>query len=122
VDVVGHDHKFVDVHTGVKRRYFTPHGLNHAPSVVQAHFPIHHLAEHTGAILRDDGDKIRASLGIIISFQTDAAAVVLFRIVVHNPNSFRNRFAEPTRGCLICGRTKECFIQLSTVFVWYKST
>jgi hypothetical protein len=37
VDMVRHDDKFINIHSGVIRRDFTPNGLNHATGVVQRH-------------------------------------------------------------------------------------
>lgn len=83
VDMVWHDDECIQLDMREMVRYVRPTLVCDATRIVQPHFRIHHPAEQTRAVLRDDGDKIRPGLGIIVALQADASAVVLFGIVFH---------------------------------------
>ncbi|GIW92826.1 MAG: hypothetical protein KatS3mg110_0867 [Pirellulaceae bacterium] len=83
--VVGHDHEFILVQSHIRAdlRGLQPFFAHDFAPRVQPHLTIHHFAEEAHAILRDDGKKIRPGLGIIVSLEPNAVAMVLFGIVFH---------------------------------------
>lgn len=83
--VIGHDHEFIIVqsHMRADLRGLQPFLAHNFALRVQPHLTINHFAKEAHAVLRDDGNKIRLGLGIIISLQPAAAAVVFFGIVFY---------------------------------------
>ena len=62
MNVVGHDGKFINFDSGIIKWDFVPNGLNHDPRMVQDHFSVHNIPEHTFPVLRADGDEIGPGL------------------------------------------------------------
>jgi len=120
VHVVGHDHKRIQFNVRVMVGQIVPCPDNDLPKWIHPHLALHHLAKQTFATLRANGDKIRPRLGIIVSLQTDAAAVVFIRVVRHGsdfvyvqPNrdrahrdrlaQWRRRYHRGDHSCWNCG-------------------
>src|SRR3990172_7570162 len=85
--VVGHHHD--DIRYGVwkMRRDFLPTCLDDFSGIVHSHLTIHHLAEQTSAVLRADGDEIRARLRVVVPFEPNRTAAAFLGIVVQSRNS-----------------------------------
>jgi len=65
MDMIRHDLKHIDIHTGIKYRQFVPYPLNHMPGVVQYHFPVGDITEKALPVLGAEGHKI-SPRGLII--------------------------------------------------------
>ena len=51
VDVIGHNHQCININTVVTLRQFFPHRLDHPPSIVYPHLPIHNFPKQALPIL-----------------------------------------------------------------------
>ena len=47
IDVTGHNDEFIDFNTRIIFGNFIPYGLNHAPGIIQHHFPSLDFSEQT---------------------------------------------------------------------------
>jgi hypothetical protein len=83
--MIRHDDELVSVEL-----YFFPHGRGVKPFCVSdlalsrpVYLPVAECAKDFGALVRDQCDKVRARLGVVIAFQPDGAAVMAVGIVRH---------------------------------------
>jgi len=104
MNMVRHDDECIQLDMREMVRYVRPTLVCDVTRLVQTHFPRHHLAEQTRAVVDADGDKICPRLRVIISGQANAAAVVLFRVVGHGYTllafSSRARTNSMTASCI----------------------
>ena len=84
MDVIGHNDEFIDFNTRIIFENFIPYGLNHAPGIIQHHFPIHDFAEKACPVLGANGDEICPGFGIIVPLQANGSAVLFFGIVFYS--------------------------------------
>ena len=85
VDMIRHDHEFIQINMGTMTCNVRPTLFHHASRGVQPHFPVHHVAEQTGPALGANRYKIGTGLRIIVPFQADGPATVAVLIVFHGP-------------------------------------
>ncbi len=107
VDMVRHDHKFIQPDMGQMIGQVVPCEMHHFPQFIQHHPTIHHLAKQTFPVLRANGDEIRPRLCVIVPLQPDGTAVVFFRVVGHGCRGFRctdgkRAWRLPVRGEITC--------------------
>ncbi len=68
VNVIRHDHKFVQFHQRKMIGNGAPTLLRHLPRIIQPHFRTCDFTKQAGASTGADGNEIRPSLRIVISF------------------------------------------------------
>lgn len=78
--MIRHDHVRAQINVSKSFWQIQPFPVNDFAEIIQPHLPIYHLAKQTIALIRDDGDEIRARLCVIISLQADGFSVVYFWI------------------------------------------
>ncbi|NUQ39964.1 MAG: hypothetical protein HUU32_01065 [Calditrichaceae bacterium] len=78
MNVIGHHHKFIQIHIVEMLGDFLPILAGHFPDFRQLHFPAHNFPKPTFPVAGANGNEIPAGCRIIISLQTggfDAVAV-----------------------------------------------
>ena len=83
VKMVRHDDRRAQFDMRIPRRQGIPDVPNDPARFVQPHFTILDIAEQTFAPASDQGDEIRAGLGIVVFWQSYGMAMVFGRIEFH---------------------------------------
>ena len=96
--MVGHHHPFVQCCDVEMARDFGPIFRRQPARVVQAHFAVFNIPQQAFPVLRNDGDKICAGLGIIIALQPDRPPMVFQWVVGH----WAPRAAPKTTALQLC--------------------
>jgi len=86
--MVRHNHTFIQSDIMESFSQFIPYRLDHPPSIIQPHHPIHHFPKQPFPILRTNRHKIRTVLRIIIPLQPNGLTVMYVWIVFHG-NKFK---------------------------------
>ena len=84
VHMVGHYYPFVQFNVIILPSQPFPCFGNHSPLIIQHHLPIYNFAKEALPVLRANGHKIPACLGIIIILQSYRSAMMNIGIVCHD--------------------------------------
>jgi hypothetical protein len=83
VKMVRHDHEFIQGNLQKSRRQTQPYPLDHFPSIIQLHHPVHYVAKQAFPPMDADRDEVRRRGRIVIFPQTDRTPAVDIGIVSH---------------------------------------
>ncbi|MGQ9827810.1 MAG: hypothetical protein ACUVSW_08085 [Roseiflexus sp.] len=89
MDVIGHHHKFIIVQLDIRTQIggFEPFLARNLPIFIQSHRATGYLPKQVFPFMRDNGDKIRPWLAVIVTLQTNRTAVMAMRVVGHGYSS-----------------------------------
>ncbi len=105
VKMVRHDHKLIQDHPGESAGDVSPRPSHNLPCLVQIHLAVIHITKQMPLVLDADRHEIPSRPRVIVSPETDRAAMMGFRIVGHPRGLYRTSRGD---ACIALCRGTAC--------------